>query len=204
MHFSTTENDIDIEIIMQWTRGKEKFYLFSNGGENPDGGTPITGIKTAITTFMKKQFSGDFDSDLLRKGLVYICAVNLKNPIYDGQTKSKITNPELRGLAQRVTGQMLNEFMNRRPNDFKAVMDALATERKAEQAAERARRTVLESAKEVEKNQKKKVFASDKLKDAEFLGENSTLLIAEGDSALGGLALGRDHTRYGIMAIRGM
>jgi DNA gyrase subunit B len=93
--------------------------------------------------------------------------------------------------------------MNRRPNDFKAVMDALATERKAEQAAERARRQIMEAAKSVERDQKKKVFASDKLKDAEFLGENSTLLIAEGDSALGGLALGRDHTKYGIMAIRG-
>lgn len=203
MHYSTSENDIDIEIIMQWTKGKEKFYLFSNGGENPDGGTPITGIKTAITTFMKKQFKGDFDNDLMRKGLIYICSVNLKNPIYDGQTKSKITNPELRGLAQRVTGTMLNEFMNRRPNDFKAVMDALATERKAEQAAERARRQIMEAAKSVERDQKKKVFASEKLKDAEFLGENSTLLIAEGDSALGGLALGRDHTKYGIMAIRG-
>ena len=127
----------------------------------------------------------------------------MKNPIYDGQTKSKITNPELRGLAQRVTGQMLNEFMTRRPNDFKAVIDALATERKAEQAAERARRQVMEAGREVEKNQKKKKFASDKLKDAEFLGESSILLIAEGDSALGGLALGRDYTKYGIMAIRG-
>ena len=203
IHYSTSENDIDIEIIMQWTKGKEKFYLFSNGGENPDGGTPITGIKTAITTFMKKHFTGEFDNDLMRKGLIYICAVNLKNPIYDGQTKSKITNPELRGLAQRVTGQMLNDFMNRRPNDFKAVVDMITQERKAEAAAERARRQVMEAVKDIEKNQKKKMFASDKLKDAEFLGENSTLLIAEGDSALGGLALGRDYTKYGIMAIRG-
>ena len=203
LHLALTENDIDIEIIMQWTKGKEQFYLFSNGGENPDGGTPITGIKTAITTFLKKQFKGEFDPDLLRKGLVYICSVSLKNPIYDGQTKSKITNPELRGLAQRVAGQMLNEFMTRRPNDFKAVIDALATERKAELAAERARRQVMEAGREVEKNQKKKKFASDKLKDAEFLGESSILLIAEGDSALGGLALGRDYTKYGIMAIRG-
>ena len=203
MYFSTTENDIDIEIILQWTREKEKFYLFSNGGENPDGGTPITGIKTAITNFMKKQFKGEVDADLLRRGLVYICSVNLKNPMYDGQTKSKITNPELRGLAQRVAGQMLNDFMNRRPNDFKAVVEALMMERKAEAAAERARRQVLEAVKDIEKNQKKKMFASDKLKDAEFLGEGSTLLIAEGDSALGGLALGRDHTKYGIMAIRG-
>ena len=203
MHFSTTENDIDIEIIMQWTKGKEKFYLFSNGGENPDGGTPITGIKTAITTFMKKQFSGDFDNDLLRKGLVYICAVNLKNPIYDGQTKSKITNPELRGLAQRVTGQMLNEFMNRRPNDFKAVMDALATERKAEQAAERARRAVLEKVKEVNNAGKKGMIDVDKLADAENLGENAVLLLVEGKSAGGAMQRVRDPKKYGILKLRG-
>lgn len=203
MHFSTTENDIDIEIIMQWTKGKEKFYLFSNGGENPDGGTPITGIKTAITTFMKKQFSGDFDSDLLRKGLVYICAVNLKNPIYDGQTKSKITNPELRGLAQRVTGQMLSEFMNRRPNDFKAVMDALATERKAEQAAEKARRAVLEKVKEVNNAGKKAMIDVDKLADAENLGENAVLLLVEGKSAGGAMQRVRDPKKYGILKLRG-
>ena len=203
MHFSTTENDIDIEIIMQWTKGKEKFYLFSNGGENPDGGTPITGIKTAITTFMKKQFNGDFDNDLLRKGLVYICAVNLKNPIYDGQTKSKITNPELRGLAQRVTGQMLHEFMNRRPNDFKAVMDALATERKAEQAAERARRAVLEKVKEVNNAGKKGMIDVDKLADAENLGENAVLLLVEGKSAGGAMQRVRDPKKYGILKLRG-
>ena len=203
IHFSTTENDIDIEIIMQWTKGKEKFYLFSNGGENPDGGTPITGIKTAITTFMKKQFTGEFDNDLLRRGLIYICSVNLKNPIYDGQTKSKITNPELRGLAQRVTGQMLNEFMSRRPNDFKAVMDALATERKAEQAAERARRAVLEKVKEVNNAGKKGMIDVDKLADAENLGENAVLLLVEGKSAGGAMQRVRDPKKYGILKLRG-
>ena len=203
MHFYTSENDIDIEIIMQWTKGKEKFYLFSNGGENPDGGTPITGIKTAITTFMKKHFSGEFDNDLLRKGLIYICSVNLKNPIYDGQTKSKITNPELRGLAQRVTGQMLNEFMNRRPNDFKAVIDALTTERKAEQAAERARRAVLEKVKEVNNAGKKGMIDVDKLADAENLGENAVLLLVEGKSAGGAMQRVRDPKKYGILKLRG-
>ena len=203
IHYSTSENDIDIEIIMQWTKGKEKFYLFSNGGENPDGGTPITGIKTAITTFMKKHFTGEFDNDLMRKGLIYICAVSLKNPIYDGQTKSKITNPELRGLAQRVTGQMLNDFMNRRPNDFKAVMDALATERKAEQAVERARRAVLEKVKEVNNAGKKGMIDVDKLADAENLGENAVLLLVEGKSAGGAMQRVRDPKKYGILKLRG-
>ena len=204
LHYIGNENGIDVEIILQWTgKREEKFYLFSNGGENENGGTPTTGIKTALTNFFKKKLKGEAAPDILRKGLVYVCSVNLKNPIYDGQTKSKITNPELRGLCQRATTQMLEEFEYRHGDEFRKILELLTKELKAEAAAERARKQVLEAAKDVEKNQKKKVFASDKLKDAEFLGENSTLLIAEGDSALGGLAQGRDYTRYGIMAIRG-
>ena len=204
LHYVGSENGIDVEIILQWTgKREEKFYLFSNGGENENGGTPTTGIKTALTNFFKKKLKGEAAPDILRKGLVYVCSVNLKNPIYDGQTKSKITNPELRGLCQRAPNQMLEECEYRHGDEFQRILDLLTKELKAEAAAERARKQVLEAVKDVEKNQKKKVFASEKLKDAEFLGENSILLIAEGDSAMGGLAQGRDHTKYGIMAIKG-
>ena len=204
LHYVGHENGIDVEIIMQWTgKREEKSYLFSNGGENEHGGTPMTGIKTALTNFFKKKLKGEAAPEIMRKGLTYVCSVNLKNPIYDGQTKSKITNPELRGLCQRATTQMLEEFECRHGDEFQRILELLTKELKAEKAAERARKQVLEAAKDVEKNQKKKAFASEKLKDAEFLGENSILLIAEGDSAMGGLALGRDHTKYGIMAIKG-
>ena len=203
IHIQTTEDDIDIEIILNWTTGREKSYLFSNGGENENGGTPITGIKTALTNFFKKRVKDLGSGEVVRAGLVYICSVNLKNPIYDGQTKNKITNPELRGLAQRCTTQMLDEFSRRYPGEFDQIVELLTKELKAERAAEKARRQVLEASKEVEKNQKKKVFASDKLKDAEFLGQNSTLLIVEGNSAMGGMAQARDYTKYGILAIRG-
>ena len=203
IHIQTTENDIDIEIILNWTTGKEKFYLFSNGGENENGGTPITGIKTALTNFFKKKVKDLGSGDVVRAGLVYICSVNLKNPIYDGQTKNKITNPELRGLAQRCTTQMLDNFVRRYPLEFEQIVTLLTKELRAERAADRARKQVLEASKEVEKNQRKKVFASDKLKDAEFLGQDSTLLIVEGNSAMGGMAQARDYTKYGLLAIRG-
>lgn len=204
LHYVTNENGIDVEIILQWTgKREEKFYLFSNGGENENGGTPITGIKTSLTNFFKKKLKGEAPPDTLRKGLVYVCSVNLKNPIYDGQTKSKITNPELRGLCQRITTQILEDFELKHKDEFDKILELLTKELKAEAAAERARKQVLEATKDVEKNQKKKVFASDKLKDAEFLGENSTLLIVEGDSAAASMAIARDTSKYGILAIRG-
>lgn len=204
LHYIATENDIDIEIILQWVgSGQERFYLFSNGGENENGGTPITGIKTSLTNFFKKKMKNIGNADTLRKGLVYVCSVNLKDPIYDGQTKSKITNPELRGLCQRATTQMLEDFERKHKDEFDKVLELLTKEMKAEAAAERARKQVLDAAKDIEKNQKRKVFASDKLKDAEFLGENSTLLIVEGNSAMGGMSKARDYTKYGILAIRG-
>lgn len=203
IHLQLSENDIDIELILQWTKNKERFYLFSNGGENPNGGTPITGIKTAITNYMKKQFKGGFDGDMARTGLIYICSVNLKNPIYDGQVKSKITNPELKGLAQRATGAALSNFQEQYPNEFKSIIDFLSKERKAEQAAERAREAVLTHTKEINAAAKKKVLMADKLKDAEFLGEDATLLIVEGDSAAGAIIQGRDVDHYGLLPIRG-
>lgn len=204
LHYKNTEEGIDIEIILQWTgKREEKFYLFSNGGENENGGTPITGIKTSLTNFFKKKLKGEAAPDILRKGLVYVCSVNLKNPIYDGQTKSKITNPELRGLCQRATTQMLEDFERKHKDEFEKILELLTRELKADVAAERARRQVLEAGKEVEKNQKKKVFASDKLKDAEFLGQDSTLLLVEGLSASSSIAMARDEKRWGILALRG-
>ena len=204
MHITIAENGIEAEIVMEWTNSRtETWHVFTNGLENVEGGTSLTGIKTALTNFFKKKLKGDGSPDVLRKGLFYAVSCKVPNPSFANQTKTKVNNPELRGLCQRATTQMLEEFEYRHGDEFQKILELLTKELKAEQAAERARKQVLEAVKDVEKNQKKKVFASDKLKDAEFLGENSTLLIAEGDSALGGLAQGRDYTRYGIMAIRG-
>ena len=202
-YFFLRDGNIEAEVAMMWTKGKEKSFTFTNGLQQSEGGTSLTGVKTAITNFIKKQFKDGFDGDMARTGLVYAVSCKIPNPSFANQTKTKINNPELRGLAQRAAGAALEEFSKRKQTEFQTVIDFLSKERKAELAAERARKQVLEAVKDVEKNQKKKVFASDKLKDAEFLGEDSILLIAEGDSALGGLAQGRDYKKYGIMAIRG-
>ena len=197
------EDNVECEVALMWTKGKEKSFTFTNGLCQSEGGTSLTGVKTAITNFVKKQFKGEFDGDLARAGLVYAVSCKVPNPSFANQTKTKINNPELRGIAQRATGIALDTFMNRRPNDFKAVMDALATERKAEQAAERARRAVLEKVKEVNNAGKKGMIDVDKLADAENLGENAVLLLVEGKSAGGAMQRVRDPKKYGILKLRG-
>ena len=197
------EGNIECEVALMWTKGKERSFTFTNGLCQSEGGTSLTGVKTAITNFVKKQFKGEFDGDLARAGLIYAVSCKIPNPSFANQTKTKINNPELRGIAQRATGIALDTFMNRRPNDFKAVIDALATERKAEQAAERARRAVLEKVKEVNNAGKKAMIDVDKLADAENLGENAVLLLVEGKSAGGAMQRVRDPKKYGILKLRG-
>ena len=204
MHITFADGDAETEIVMAWTNGRaEEWHVFTNGLENVEGGTSLTGIKTALTNFFKKKLKGEGSPDVLRKGLFYAVSCKVPNPSFANQTKTKVNNGELRGLCQRATTQMLEEFEYRHGDEFQRILDLLTKELKAEAAAERARKQVLEAVKDVEKNQKKKVFASDKLKDAEFLGEGSTLLIVEGNSAMGGMSQARDYTKYGLLAIRG-
>ena len=204
LHIILNENGIEAEIVMEWTNSRsENWHVFTNGLENSEGGTSLTGIKTALTNFFKKKLKGDGNPDVLRKGLFYAVSCKVPNPSFANQTKTKVNNPELRGLCQRATTQMLEEFELKHKEEFEKVLELLTKEMKAELAAEKARKQVLEAAKDIEKNQKKKVFSSDKLKDAEFLGQNATLLIVEGDSAAGGIAKARDYKNYGILAIRG-
>ena len=204
LYISVEEDGIECEVAMQWAADRsEHWYVFTNGLANPEGGTSLTGTKTALTNFFKKQLKGEFTPEVARSGLFYVINCKVPNPSFANQTKTKVNNPELRGLCQRATGQMLEDYSRRYTSEFDQILELLTKELKAERAAERARRQVLEASKEIEKNQKKKVFASDKLKDAEFLGPSATLLIVEGNSAMGGMAQARDYTKYGILAIRG-
>lgn len=204
LHIEIKEEDTEVEIVMAWTGSrKEEAHAFANGLENIDGGTHITGIKTALTNFFKKRLKDVDNSDVYRRGLYYAVSCKLPNPQYSNQTKTKCVSPSLRGICQRATTKMLERFEIEHKDEFGKIVELLGKELKAEVAAERARKQVLEASKDIEKNQKRKVFASDKLKDAEFLGQDATLLICEGDSALGSLTQARDSAHFGLLAVRG-
>ena len=196
-------NGDKVEIAFQWGDGKEESYVFVNGLRCPEGGSPITGAKSAITRTFNSLSKSSFDGDSIRGGLFYVINCSVAQPSFANQTKSKINNTNLRTLASNAFSDALKQMKLKYSNEFDDIVEMMKKIEKAEKAAERARKQVLEAAKDVEKNQKKKVFASDKLKDAEFLGENSTLLIVEGNSAMGGMSQARDYTKYGLLAIRG-
>lgn len=200
---SVTDGTDKLEIAFQWGTKHEESYVFVNGLRCPEGGSPITGAKTAITRTFNSLSKENFDGDSIRQNLFYVINCSVAQPSFANQTKTKINNASLRTLASNAFSDALKMMKLKYAAEFDAIVAMLKKIARAEAAAEKARQQVLNAAREIEKNQKKKVFSSDKLKDAEFLGEGSTLLIAEGDSALGGLAQGRDYTRYGIMAIRG-
>lgn len=197
------DGNIDIEVFAQWTNDKEKCYVFSNGALNASGGTPVSGMKTAFTRTINNLANKTFDSDMIRKGLITIINVKHPHPIYQNQIKDRIQNSELKGYTQTVFTEAIKDWAIKNKEDFDNIISILTKEQKAEEAADRAREKILSATAQVEKNQKKKVFSSDKLKDAEFLGQDSTLLIVEGDSAASSMAMARDIKKYGILAIRG-
>ena len=199
----TDLNGDKLEIAFQWGSGKEQSYVFVNGLLCPEGGSPITGAKTSITRTFNSLSKQNFDGDAIRGGLFYVINCSVAQPSFANQTKSKINNTNLRTMASSCFSNALKQMKIKYTEEFESIVELLKKIAKAEAAAERARKQVLDATKDIEKNQKKKVFASDKLKDAEFLGQNATLLIVEGDSAAGGIAKARDYKNYGILAIRG-
>lgn len=199
------DDEVEVEVFAQWTSGHERSYIFSNGALNVDGGTPETGAKTAFTRTINNLSKGDFSADMIRKGLVYIVNVRHPHPIYQNQTKSKIQNSELRGYTQTVFTEAIKDFVLKHKNEFDTVVEILTKEKKAELAAERARKQVLETEKEISSDKKKRKILADKLKDCQIHGSNSgaVLGVCEGDSALGALVQARPIDKVALMPIRG-
>lgn len=197
------ENDCEVEVAFQWTSGSEESFTFTNGIENIEGGTSLTGVKTAITNYLKKSLKDNFNGEIVRNGLVYAVSCKIPNPSFANQTKTKINNPELRGLSQKAANNALVKFEKEYPKEFAKIIDFINKENKISIAAQKARAKIMSTSKEIDKNQSKKAFSTEKLKDAEFLGQNSILLVVEGDSALGGMAQARDYKKYGLLGLRG-
>ena len=199
----TFDEDIDIEVFAQWTAGREKCYVFSNGALNSGGGTPVSGMKTAFTRTINDLSKESFDGDMIRKGLVTIINIKHPHPVYQNQVKDKIQNQELRGYTQTAFTEAIKNWASANVGDLDKIINLLTKEAKADAAAEKARNAVLNMEKKEQEQKKRKISSSDKFKDCEKHGQESMLIISEGNSALGGLMPARDVKTEALYAVRG-
>ena len=197
------ESGDKVEIAFQWADGREQSYVFVNGLRCPEGGTPVTGAKGAITRTFNSLAKSEFDGDSIRKGMFYVINCSVGQPSFANQTKSKINNANLRTLASNAFSDALKQMKIKYADEFNSIVELMKKIAKAEAAAEKARQQVLNNEKEQLKAQKAKISNVDKLADARTLGEDSILIMCEGESAAGSMKIGRDVNKYGILELKG-
>ena len=200
---SASNEDDSVEIAFQWGTGKEKSYVFVNGLLCPEGGTPITGAKGAITKTLNNLANAAFDGDKIREGLFYVINCKVANPSFANQTKSKINNASLRTLTSNAFTAAIKQMNTDYADEFNTIVALLRKIEKADEAAERARNAILGQERKEAAAKRRKVQMPDKFKDCEKHGEDSLLIICEGNSALSGLMPARDVNTEALYAVRG-
>ena len=196
-------DDCKVELALQWVIKKAEIKGYANGLYMKDGGDFMTAFKRSLTNTFNRLSGEKFTGEVIRSCLDGFVSVKVKIGQFSNQAKTALANKEAATPTSTAISEALKDFYKKRPNEFQQVVEMIIKTQKAEVAAEKARKQILEATKDIDNAQKRKVFNTDKLKDAEYLGENSILLIVEGDSAGGSMAQARDYTKYGILQIRG-
>ena len=163
----------------------------------------MTGFKTSLTKAFNSLSKESFTGEQIRKYLDGFVSVKVKNVQFSNQAKTSLANPEARTATSSAISEALKQFAQLYPDDFKSIVDVLKKEEKAEKAAERARNSILNAAKEATNATKKKSVVAEKLADCRFHDERSSLYITEGDSAAGSVKLARNSDFVAVMPIRG-
>ena len=208
IYFEASRDDIDIEIAIQYNTGySESIFSFANNINTIEGGSHMSGFKTAVTKVIndycrKYKFLKENDTNLIgedvREGMSCVMSIKLTDPQFEGQTKTKLGNPEVRGIVDNIVVEKLGAFLEENPSDAKIIMDKALTAARARDAAKKAReltrrKTVLES-----------TTLPGKLADcSERDPKLCEIYIVEGDSAGGSAKQGRDRKYQAILPLRG-
>lgn len=203
LHHEETDGTDSVEIAFQWGTKQEEAYTFVNGLRIPEHGTTLTGAKTAITKTFNSLCEKNFNGDKIRENMCLVMNCKVVNPSFANQTKSKINNPSLRTLCSKAFSAALKEMAEKYPAEFETIVNLMEKVEKAEAAATRARESILNFEKKSSEHSKKKITSSEKFKDCEKHGQDSMLVICEGNSALNGLMPARNVQTEALYAIRG-
>lgn len=200
--------DVQIEIAAQYTDAfSETIKSFANNVLNPEGGTHLTGFKSALTRVINdyarkngliKDKEDNLTGEDCREGLTCVILVKLPDPQFEGQTKNKLGNPEVRGYVEQVMNEYLAYYLEEHPAVAKKIVGKALLAARARKAARAARENI------IRKGVLEGSGLPGKLADCSSRSpENSELYIVEGDSAGGSAKSGRDSKTQAILPLRG-
>ena len=208
VYISGVKNGSTVEVALQWNDSfNESVFSFANNIHTPEGGTHLAGFRNALTrvindyarrTNMLKASDANLTGDDVREGLTAIVSVKLVEPQFEGQTKTKLGNSEIRPLVDSMVAEKLSQYLEENPSAARAVLDKCLSAARAREAARKARdltrrKTALESA-----------ALPGKLADcSERDPAKCEIFIVEGDSAGGSAKQGRDRHFQAILPLRG-
>ena len=207
-YYQKTVDDTAVEVAIQYNDTfSETVYSFANCINTQEGGSHLTGFRSALTRVIndytrKQGFIKDDQPNLtgedVREGLAAVISVKLVNPQFEGQTKTKLGNAEVRSAVEAVVSEGLSRYLESHPADSKQVVEKCLTSQRAREAAKRARELV------IRKNALDGSSLPGKLADcAERDPSKSELYIVEGESAGGSAKMGRDRHFQAILPLKG-
>ncbi|PIY60548.1 DNA topoisomerase IV subunit B, partial [Candidatus Woesearchaeota archaeon CG_4_10_14_0_8_um_filter_47_5] len=207
-YFEKVKEDTVVEVALQYTDSyNENIFSFVNNINTIEGGTHLTGFKSALTrvfnSYVQKANSKNdkemrLSSEDAREGLTCVISVKVMEPQFEGQTKSKLGNSDVKGIVDSVVFEHLTFFLEEHPKEARAILDKCLTAAKAREAARKAR----------ELTRRKSLLDSSSLpgKLADCTSKDplvSEVFIVEGDSAGGSAKQGRDRFFQAILPLRG-
>ena len=199
---------VEVEVAFTYVDDIEtKELSFANNINNPDGGTHVTGFRSAITRTLNnyarsenylKEKDENLTAEDTREGLITVISVKLPEPQFEGQTKARLGSPEARPAVESVVNEGLKDFLEKHPQEGRRIIEKVLLAARARKAAKAAKDTVMR------KGALEGLTLPGKLADCTSKkAEESELFIVEGDSAGGSAKMGRDRKTQAILPLRG-
>jgi DNA gyrase subunit B len=209
IHFSGARDDIMLDVAMQYNSNdfSETVLCFANMINTPDGGTHLSGFKTALTRVLNayarkqnliKEKEANLSGDDVREGLAAVISVKLPNPQFESQTKVKLANTEVDGVVNSIVGERLTTYLEENPAVGKRIIDKALTSQRARDAARKAADLVKRQS-ALESNSLPGKLADCTERDP----SKCELYLVEGDSAGGSAKQGRDRRTQAVLPLRG-